>query len=170
MAIADAHYRFIAVDIGAPGRRSDGGVFRESRIGRRFERGLLNVPPPSAVDEKGTILPYVLVGDEAFPLSPFLMRPYPSSGVLNRRKKMFNYRLSRARRLIESAFSILGARWRIYRTEIIGSIDLVRNIIKATTCIHNWRITNSLQKSNNAEREFYTHLTAADRAISIGGK
>ncbi|XP_033221148.1 uncharacterized protein LOC117175547 [Belonocnema kinseyi] len=83
MAVADAHYRFIAVDIGAPGRRSDGGVFRESRIKRRFERDALQVPPPNTVDEKGTKLPYVLVVDEAFSSSSFLMRPYSKSGVLN---------------------------------------------------------------------------------------
>ncbi|XP_033229935.1 uncharacterized protein LOC117181415 [Belonocnema kinseyi] len=88
---SDAHYRFIAVDIGALGRRSDGWVFRESRIGRRFERNTLHVPPPSTIDEKGTKLPYVLVGDIAFSLSSFLMRPYPRSGVLNRQKKNFNY-------------------------------------------------------------------------------
>ena len=74
MAIAVAHYRFLAVDIGAPGRRRDGGVFKESKMGQRFQRGTLNVPPPDAVDENGPILPYVLVGDEAVALSNYLMR------------------------------------------------------------------------------------------------
>lgn len=36
MAVAEAEYRLIVVDIGAPGRRSDGGVFRESIMGTRF--------------------------------------------------------------------------------------------------------------------------------------
>lgn len=171
MAIVDANYRLIAVDIGAAGRRSDGGVFRESKIGRRFQRKILNVPNADAVYEDGPVLPYVLVGDEAFPLSFFLMTPYPRSGILNYRKKVFNYRLSRARRMVESAFGILGARWRIYRNAIIGTPQLVTKIVQATTCLHNWFITNSLEKSRTIwETEVYTQLSPADQALPINGE
>ncbi|XP_043475018.1 uncharacterized protein LOC122510608 [Leptopilina heterotoma] len=161
MAISDAYYRFIAVDIGAPGRRSDGGVFAESEMFRKFETNTFEIPNPEAIMTNTPHLPYVLVADEAFTLTKYCMRPYPRSKALNIKKKIFNYRLSRARRMVESAFGIFAARWRIFRKDIIGSTKLVRNIIQATTCLHNWIITESL---NNPENKCqYTHLSRVDR-------
>lgn len=169
MAVADANYRFIAVDIGAPGRRSDGGVFNDSRIGQRLKSGDLNIPQPDSLEENGPKLPYVLVGDEAFALSSNLMRPYPRASVLNFKKKLFNYRLSRARRVVENAFGILGARWRIYRSPIIGSEKLVRKIIQATTCLHNWLLTKNLDDCTTEDSQLYSHLTPTDRALPTNG-
>jgi hypothetical protein len=78
MAVCDAHYRFTMVDIGNAGRQSDGGVFSNSSFGEAFDRGTLGIPQPSPLP--GTTspnLPYVIVGDEAFPLKENLLRPYP---------------------------------------------------------------------------------------------
>ncbi|KAK4882223.1 hypothetical protein RN001_005542 [Aquatica leii] len=96
-------------------------------MGRRLESGLLNIPKPTVANLQEPNLPYVLVGDEAFALSHFLMRPYPRHSNLDR--KIFNYRLSRARRVVESAFGILSDRWRVYRKPINASIDTTIRII-----------------------------------------
>ncbi|XP_036143257.1 protein ALP1-like [Monomorium pharaonis] len=119
MAICDAQYIFRFVDIGAYGRRSDGGIFSNSVIGKNFNANRMNVPKPSAVAEE-RILPYCLVGDEAFPLKSYLLRPYPGKNGLTPEQDIFNYRLSRARRLIENTFGILASQWRIYRKPIIA--------------------------------------------------
>ncbi|KYN30274.1 hypothetical protein ALC57_00261 [Trachymyrmex cornetzi] len=81
MAICDAHYVFRFVDIGAYGRRSDGGIFSNNAIGKNFNTNVMNIPKLSAV-AGGRILPYCLVGDEAFPLKPYLLRPYPGKNGL----------------------------------------------------------------------------------------
>ncbi|XP_064472498.1 uncharacterized protein LOC135386956 [Ornithodoros turicata] len=44
MAVADSSYLFHLIDIGAPGRMSDGGVFKRSPIGQRLHSGLLGLP------------------------------------------------------------------------------------------------------------------------------
>jgi len=62
------------------------------------------------------IMPYVFVGDEAFQLQENLMRPYPFCGVTED-QHTYNYRLSRTRRVVESAFGISAARWRIFDTK-----------------------------------------------------
>lgn len=75
MAVADANYYFISVDIGAYGSSRDSNVFKNSAIGKKLEGGLLMLPSPSHLpkDENGEKMPYVFVGDEAFALSEHIM-------------------------------------------------------------------------------------------------
>ncbi|XP_053597638.1 uncharacterized protein LOC103578317, partial [Microplitis demolitor] len=109
LGICDANYSFLFVDIGAYGRRSDGGIFRDSPMGQKFEKHEMNVPDAELLTIDGMPSPYVLVGDEAFQLTDYLLRPYPGRGGLNKDKTIFNYCLSRARRTIENSFGLLVA-------------------------------------------------------------
>lgn len=152
------------VDIGGEGRQSDGEIFRD--IGRRFEEGQFKLTNAKPIEIDGPALPYVLLADEAFPLTTYMMRPYPRSGKLDLKKKVYNYRLSRARRVIESAFGILSARWRIYRRPIIASIANAKKIVQATMALHNFIIINEKKLlSNNT----YAHITPKDRNIISEG-
>jgi hypothetical protein len=103
LAMFDANYNFIAVDLGAYGRNSDGGIWTHSNIGKAFESCNLSVPGPSSLPGTNTELPHVIVGDEAFPLKTYIMRPYPSQ-ELDDSKRLFNYHLSHARRVSENGF------------------------------------------------------------------
>lgn len=93
LAIVDANYRFLYVDIGCNGRISDGGVFKNCNIYQKFEQNKLDVPKPAPLPGTTIISPYVLVADDAFPLKTYILKPYSQIGM-TREKRIFNYRLS----------------------------------------------------------------------------
>lgn len=124
LAVADDDYCFRYINVGCPGRQSDGGVFQQSSLSEALENGLL--------PEGGFI-----VGDDAFPLKTYLMKPY-SKVALSEEQKIFNYRLSRARRIVENAFGILVSRFRIFEKPIACLPESIDKIIKACCAIHNY--------------------------------
>jgi len=77
------------------------------------------------------------VGEEAFALSEHVLLPYPNkkSTFL---KRIYNYRLSRARRIVECTFGILANKWRIFHRPINVKPDFCDNIIKACCVLHNY--------------------------------
>ena len=144
LAVCDAHYRFLMVDIGDAGRRSDGGVLSNSAFGRALEGNSLSFPPSGPLPGMpSSQVPYVIVGDEAFPLKQHIMRPYPGRN-LPESQAVYNYRLSRARRVVENSFGILASRWRIFRRPIIATPDHAIAYTKAAIALHNYlRVTES---------------------------
>jgi hypothetical protein len=80
---------------------------------------------------------YVIIGDDAFPLRTHLMKPYSKTG-LSHSERIFNYRLSRARRVVESAFGILLWRFRGFSRPIELKPDTADNVIWVSCCVHNW--------------------------------
>lgn len=137
MAVADANYCFVIVDIGAFGKQSDGGVFNNSKLYKRLEAKSLKIPNNLSLPGTSQLLPTVFLGDEAFPLKPYLMRPFPGKN-LSFIRSIYNYRLSRARRVIENAFGILSTRWRILRRPMILNPQNACAVIKATCVLHNF--------------------------------
>ena len=66
--------------------------------------GQVNVPPPRELPGTQDKMDFVMVADEAFPLQRNLLRPFPGRDLDTMVKKRYNYRLSRARRVVENAF------------------------------------------------------------------
>ena len=143
LAVVDADYCFRVIDVGGYGRTSDGGILANSTFGQALHAGDLQLPADRALpgaEHRGP-LPHVFVADEAFPLRTNLMRPFPGR-VLPPERRVFNYRLSRARLVVEDAFGILSSQWRIYRRVIEDHPELAERCIKATCVLHNFlRIT-----------------------------
>ncbi|KAL2089296.1 hypothetical protein ACEWY4_013984 [Coilia grayii] len=98
LAMVDARYRFLMVDVGAYGKSSDGGTLS---------------------------------------LSANMMRPYPGLNLAPE-QRVFNYRLSTARRMVECAFGILASQWRVYRRSLGVSPETAKKVVKATCILHNY--------------------------------
>jgi hypothetical protein len=75
LAVVDAGMKFIAVDVGAYGKQSDGGVFRYSLF-QNLETGTLQVLDAVTLPNSDIIVPHVFVGDEAYPLTLYILKPY----------------------------------------------------------------------------------------------
>ena len=73
--MVDADYKFTYVDVGQSGRSLDGGVLKNSSFAKALEDGELNIAK-SKCNLSGTdqLVPHVLIGDDAFPLSASLMK------------------------------------------------------------------------------------------------
>ena len=137
LALVDANYKFLMIDVGCNGRISDGGVFKNSSFGKAFNAGRLELPPPIPLPGREKLVPFVIVADDAFPLKENLMKPY-SRCSLNISTRIFNYRLSRARRIVENAFGILANRFRLFMTPIALDLGKVERIVIAACCLHNF--------------------------------
>ena len=143
MALVDHAYKFIYVDVGNYGSNSDLGIFKHSAFGLKFMANELQMPPPKMLPgfPQAGLLPHCIVGDEAFPLRPDIMKPYPRGqrGIkLPEDQLVFNYRLSRARRISENAFGILVQRWRVFDRRMAISDENTIKVIQAATVLHNY--------------------------------
>lgn len=142
LAVVDPNYRFLYVDVGCQGRISDGGVFRNSSLYSAIQNNDVRLPTPDSLPDMQNVCPYVLVADDAFPLMENIMKPFAHRG-LDRKERIFNYRLSRARRISENAFGIMSARFRVFRTAMDIGTDKARNVVLAAVVLHNYLMHSS---------------------------
>jgi hypothetical protein len=138
LAICDANYCFIYVDIGDFGKNNNSSIYNNSVFNRKLRAGSLNIPDATFLPGKSDMkMPFVLVGDEAFAMTNAMLRPYGGKNLCEN-KRVFNYRLSRARRFIECSFGILTNKWRIFHRPLNVNIDMVVDIVKACVVLHNF--------------------------------
>lgn len=146
LAVVDHDYKFICIDVGGYGKNSDGGLFEKSVMGQRLITRTFDLPEDRPLPNQDDPTPCVLIGDEAFPLKEFLMRPFQHrQSRLDERKENFNKRLCRARRVVENAFGIISHKWRILFRPIEVKIETAISIVKAICILHNF----SRSKNNN---------------------
>ena len=138
LAVISADYTFVMVDVGAYGRSNDNGVLNSTTFFKRLKNKTLGIPPSKKLpNDVGDVLaPHLFVEDEAFPLRYDLLGPY-SRNELTNDARIFNYRLSQYRRVVENSFGILANSWRLYHRQIYLNPDDVTAVIKATLVLYN---------------------------------
>ena len=131
LALVDGQYKFRWVDAGTAGSCSDAQIFNASQLKRRIEDGRIVFPDPAPITQGGRDVPYFILVDDAFALKTWLMKPY------GREERIANYRISRGRRVVENAFSILVSRFRVIRTTIELPPATVREVVFTCVVLHN---------------------------------
>lgn len=134
--VVDARYKFIAIDVGGYGKQSDGGTFQASELYKALVDKKLALPDSMPLPESNAEAPYVFIADEAYPLLPFLLKPYSGKNLPNN-QDYFNKRLSRCRKVVENAFGIANSKWRILSKCIETGVELADKIIKCICILHN---------------------------------
>ena len=94
LALVDADYKFLSVSKGASEPSFDAQIFNRSKLKRIIENRTLELPSSEPLGPEGPDLHYFLLGDDAFALMPWLVKPY-SRQQLTREERIANYRISR---------------------------------------------------------------------------
>ena len=136
LGLVDAEGRFLYVDVGAQGSASDGGIFSVTSLRTALENDTAGVPDDDPLPGEDQPTPFFIVGDNAFPMRKFLQKPY-SQRRPTPKMKNFNYRLSRARRVVEKAFGILAQRFRLFLTSINVRPLTVEKLVLTACILHN---------------------------------
>lgn len=164
-AIVNARYEFLYVHTGTNGRVSDGGIWSATSIYKHLCSKTLNIPNPTTLPSSDDKVPYVFIGDEAFPLMENLMKPYSQKNI-SYEEKIFNYRLSRARRVVENVFGILASRFRIFLQPININVDNIDIVILACCALHNFLRKTS--KSSYLSEQLVDHEDLSNGNIIPG--
>jgi hypothetical protein len=131
-------------------KNSDGGILEQSVMRQKLEAGALNIPNNKSLPRQNVPASYVIISDKAFALKRYLMRPFPYRQARgDKPKEYYNYRLCRARRVVENAFGISAQKWRICYRPIEVNVETAKLIVRTTCILHNFLRGNT---------EYYEHL------------
>ena len=112
------------MDVGTSGSSSDAQIFNECYLRSGIVDGTLDVPDAEP-----------LPGDD-FSLRTWLMKLFSARGLPNE-ERIFNYRLSHARRVVENAFGIMANRFGCLLTIMSQKPETVTSIVLACCTLHN---------------------------------
>ena len=98
-----------------------------------------------------------LIGDGAYPLKIWLLKPYQDNGHLTCTQRCFNYRLSSARVAIEQAFGLLKGRFRRLKLldtkSIKTAVDTIICCVFHNICLINDDVLEEYIEDNREEQE-----------------
>lgn len=135
MGVVNGNYEFLYANVGAEGKTADGGCWRQCDFARALEKERLNLPPNVQLDANNSVSCHLLA-DDAFPMGLRLLKPYPHR-FLTAEEKVFNYRLSRGRRIVENVFGIISSKFQVLKTEMRFTVPHCVNVVLAICILHN---------------------------------
>lgn len=132
MAVADADYNFLYADVGSQGRISDGGVFRNTSFFKKNSRQQFRTSTRKCCA-------ICICGRRCISTKrKYSETVYSGSHEKQSKKRIFNYRLSRARRFVEYVFGILSAVFRVLRKPMLLEPQKAELVVMACMYLHNY--------------------------------
>ncbi|KAF0687727.1 protein ANTAGONIST OF LIKE HETEROCHROMATIN PROTEIN 1-like, partial [Aphis craccivora] len=151
LAMVDANYKFVAIDVGSYGKEGDS--------------------EDCALPGTDMIVPHVILGDQAFRLHKHILRPFSQKAARgDNSKTIFNYRLSRARRVTENAFGLLSQVFRVFYQPINIAPTTVDDLIIVTCCLHNMLRDAYLEHNGKAYYQFDQEYSTVNNMRSFSGE
>ena len=136
-ALVDCNYLFLDICVGWPGKVHDSRVFKNSPLFNACcVRSFLPVNMTQMIS--GVRIPPLILGDSAYGLQDWLMRPFTDRGNLSRSDVKFNNTHSMTRVVVENAFGRLKARFRVLGKKIDLQVENCGNIVAASCVLHNY--------------------------------
>ncbi|XP_031327606.1 protein ALP1-like [Photinus pyralis] len=132
-AVVDHSYRFRNINCKSPGSSHDAAVFQQSVLFKQQEQLI----PKKCIDINGVNVPFMIMGDPAYPLLPWLLKGYTKSARLTPEEESFNVYLNAGRVSVEIAFGRLKARWRCLLKRLDIHYSFVPQIVSACCILHN---------------------------------
>ncbi|XP_055056402.2 putative nuclease HARBI1 isoform X1 [Misgurnus anguillicaudatus] len=134
-AVVDGKGMFWDLDIGQPGSKDDSSVLRKSHL---WTWATTSDAFSSRVkDVCGTDVGYFILGDSAYPLQRWLLKPYPGTGRITDGQELYNAKTNQAHCVVKQAFGRLKGRWKCISKKNNCSVNLVIDMVEACCTLHN---------------------------------
>ncbi|XP_069622611.1 uncharacterized protein [Ranitomeya imitator] len=138
LGLVDSNYRFITISIQSCESSNDSQISTTSIMGQQLLVNPRAIPQPRVLlGSSGPPAPFVIVADEAFDMSNHVLRPFSCRGMDNRRR-IYNCRLTKARKYVEYGFGLLFAKWQLLSSAIQLDEPNVTSVIQACVILHNF--------------------------------
>ena len=137
LALADPNYECLFADVGSNGRMSDFGIWDKSSLHHAIKSGKMEFLEPRALYYCLEKVLFVIVGDDAFALKNYMMKPFPQRN-LTIEKRICNYLHSCARRISENMFGILANCWIVFQTAMHLSPEHATSVTLSALILHNY--------------------------------
>ena len=81
LANAGRNYECLFADVGTNGRMNDSGIWNKSSLCRAIENREIRLPEARALPYRLEKIPCVILGDDAFALKNYMMKPFPQRNL-----------------------------------------------------------------------------------------
>ncbi|KAK9696185.1 DDE superfamily endonuclease [Popillia japonica] len=138
--VVDHRKMFLDISVGAPGSIHDARLLRQYKLFEEIETGrqlLYNK--------------YHLLGGSAYPVLNWLIPPYKDNGLLTEQQRLFNFKHSATRIVVEHGFGVLNGRFRRLREFQNDSLSFIVHSVVAAWVLHNICISRNIEDNNVIE-------------------